>query len=112
MKANYIIPEQVNRVTYLIEKVLEEEMNAEEELELNAWLAESEHNRLFFQNITNKETLKAKLKIYSGVNSESIWQQTLKKINAAKVLDLTDRKIFKIRRFSLAQWLGTLLANK
>jgi transmembrane sensor len=112
METNYIMQEKVNRVTYLIEKFLEENMTAGEEMELNGWLAESEHNCLFFQKLTNKEILKEKLKIYSSVNSSAMWERTLKKIDGAKVIKFPESKTVKIRRLSLTRWLGTFLANK
>jgi ferric-dicitrate binding protein FerR (iron transport regulator) len=89
--------EKINRITSLIEKFLEENLTQEEERELNAWLAEAEQNRLFFQQITNKEILKEKLKLYASANSEAIWQKTLQKIDGGKLISLyPERKTFRI----------------
>jgi len=89
--------EKINRITSLIEKFLEENLTREEELELNAWLAEAEQNRLFFQQITNKEILKEKLKLYASADSEAIWQKTLQKIDGGKLISLyPERKTFRI----------------
>jgi transmembrane sensor len=89
--------EKINRITSLIEKFLEESLTQEEGRELNDWLAEAEHNRLFFQQITNKEILKEKLKIYNNANSESMWQKTLQKIDGGKLVDLyPEKKTFRI----------------
>jgi ferric-dicitrate binding protein FerR (iron transport regulator) len=89
--------EKINRITSLIEKFLEENLTQEEEKELNAWLAEAEHNRLFFQQITNKEILREKLKLYAGTNSESIWHKTLQKIDGGKLINLyPEKKTFRI----------------
>ena len=71
--------EKVNKITSLIEKFLEEQLTQDEERELNDWLAEAEHNRLFFQQVTDKTILKEKLKVYAGADSESIWKKTLQK---------------------------------
>ncbi|HEY1201113.1 MAG TPA: hypothetical protein VGE79_09040, partial [Niastella sp.] len=81
--------EKVNRITSLIEKFLEERLNAEEERELKEWLAEAEHNDSFFQQITNREVLREKLKYYASTDSEAIWNKTLQKIDGgAKLVDL------------------------
>jgi ferric-dicitrate binding protein FerR (iron transport regulator) len=89
--------EKINRITSLIEKFLEENLTGDEERELNAWLAEAEQNRLFFQQITNKEILKEKLKLYASANSEAIWQKTLQKIDGGKLISLyPERKTFRI----------------
>jgi hypothetical protein len=72
--------EKVNRITSLIEKFLEERLGPEEEKELKEWLAEAEHNDSFFQQITNREVLREKLKYYASTDSEAIWNKTLQKI--------------------------------
>jgi transmembrane sensor len=90
--------EKVNRITSLIEKFLEEQLNAEEERELKEWLAEAEHNDSFFQQITNREVLREKLKYYASTDSEAIWNKTLQKIDGgAKLVDLyPTRKTVKL----------------
>jgi len=90
--------EKVNRITSLIEKFLEERLSSEEETELKEWLAEAGHNDSFFQQITNRETLREKLKYYAGTDSEAIWNKTLQKIDGgAKLVDLyPTRKTLKI----------------
>jgi transmembrane sensor len=89
--------EKVNRITSLIEKFLEENINPEEERELNEWLAESEHNYSFFQQITDKNVLREKLKTYASTDSEAIWQKTLHKIEGGKLVDLyPEKKTFRI----------------
>lgn len=81
--------EKVNRITSLIEKFLEERLGPEEEKELKEWLAEAEHNDSFFQQITNREVLREKLKYYASTDSEAIWNKTLQKIDGgAKLVDL------------------------
>ncbi|HEY8895159.1 MAG TPA: FecR family protein [Niastella sp.] len=88
--------EKVNRITSLIEKFLEEKISAEEERELKEWLAEAEHNNSFFRQITDKKVLQEKLKIYATADSETMWQKTLQKIEAAtdgaKLVDLYPEK--------------------
>lgn len=76
--------EKVEKIASLLDKYLKDELSAEEKPELESWLAEDEKNRLLFSEITDKEVLLKKLKQYTGVNSEAIWQQTLAKINAQK----------------------------
>ncbi|HEX6430802.1 MAG TPA: FecR family protein, partial [Niastella sp.] len=94
--------EKVNRITSLIEKFLEEKLSPVEERELNEWLAEAEHNKSFFQQITDKKVLQEKMKIYASTDSEAIWQKTLQKIDeakldGAKLLELyPERKSFRI----------------
>ncbi|OQP55918.1 hypothetical protein A4H97_20225 [Niastella yeongjuensis] len=95
--------EKVNRITSLIEKFLEERLSAEEDLELKAWLAEAEHNDAFFKQLTDKNELREKLRLYASADSEAIWKKTLQKIDGgAKLIDLYPEKktsktlIFKI----------------
>ncbi|THU40847.1 FecR family protein [Niastella caeni] len=94
--------EKVNRITSLIEKFLEEKLSVEEERELKEWLAEAGHNDSFFQQITNKEVLREKMKIYASTDSEAIWQKTLQKIDSAavdgaKLVSLyPEKKVFRI----------------
>lgn len=94
--------DKVSRITSLIEKFLEESLSAEEERELNEWLAEAAHNDSFFQQITDKNVLREKLKIYAATDSEAIWKKTLQKIDeekfeGAKLVDLyPEKKSFRI----------------
>jgi transmembrane sensor len=89
--------EKVNRITSLIEKFLEEDISPEEVRELNEWLAEAEHNDLFFRQITDKNVLREKLKIYASTDSEAIWQKTLQKMDGGKLVALyPEKKIFRI----------------
>ncbi|OQP65513.1 hypothetical protein A3860_17770 [Niastella vici] len=112
MKTSFIMQEKVNNIAILIEKFLEEDLSHEEERKLNEWLREDENNRLFFEQITNKQVLKEKLKIYSTANSEDIWEKTLKKINAVKVMGIPKRKTFKIPNLGLTRWFTTILQHK
>jgi transmembrane sensor len=73
--------EKVEKIASLLDKYLKDELSAEDKPELENWLAEDEKNRLLFSEITDKEVLLKKLKQYTGVNSEAVWQQTLEKIN-------------------------------
>jgi ferric-dicitrate binding protein FerR (iron transport regulator) len=85
--------EKVNRITSLIEKFLEEKLSPEEEKELNDWLAEAEHNDSFFKQLTNKNALREKLRIYASADSEAIWKKTLQKIDdGAKLIELYPEK--------------------
>jgi ferric-dicitrate binding protein FerR (iron transport regulator) len=94
--------DKVSRITSLIEKFLEESLSVEEERELNEWRAESAHNDSFFQQITDKNVLREKLKTYAGTDSEAIWKKTLQKIDeekfeSAKLVDLyPEKKSFRI----------------
>jgi transmembrane sensor len=89
--------EKVNRITSLIEKFLEDNLSQDEDRELKEWLAEAEHNDSFFQQITDKEVLREKMKIYASTDSEAIWQKTLQKIDGAKLVDLyPEKKTFRI----------------
>ncbi|WP_205512347.1 FecR family protein [Longitalea arenae] len=94
--------EKVSRITSLIEKFLEESLSAEEQQELNEWLAEAAHNDSFFRQITDKNVLREKLKIYASTDSEAIWKKTLQKIDeeeleGAKLVDLyPEKRSFRI----------------
>jgi transmembrane sensor len=88
--------EKVHRITSLIEKYLEEQLSQQEQQELNEWLAEAESNRLFFQQITDKEILREKMKIYAGTDSAAIWQKTLQNIDGGKLVTMyPQRSSFK-----------------
>jgi transmembrane sensor len=104
--------EKVNRITSLIEKDMEDRLTHEEEKELNEWLAEADHNRLFFQKITDNKVLREKMKIYASTDSEAIWQKTLQKVNDDEVIGLSPIKTIKIPYRPLTRWLGTFLVNK
>lgn len=113
MKNNFIMEEKVNDITILIEKFLEEDLNQEEQRKLDEWLQEHEDNRLFFKQITNKQILKEKLRIYSNINSDTIWQKTLKKMGTGRIIDLYPRtKSMSFPGLSLFRWLAAKLANK
>jgi ferric-dicitrate binding protein FerR (iron transport regulator) len=85
--------EKVTRITSLIEKFLEERLSPEEEKELKDWLAEAEHNDSFFRQITDKNELREKLRIYASADSEAIWKKTLQKIDGgAKLIELYPEK--------------------
>lgn len=84
--------EKVHRITSLIEKYLEEQLSQQEQQELNTWLAEAESNRIFFQQITDKEILREKMKIYAGTDSAAIWQKTLQKIDGGKLVTMYPQK--------------------
>ena len=102
--------EKVNRITSLIEKFLEDNLSQEEDRELKEWLAEAEHNDSFFQQITDKEVLREKMKIYASTDSEAIWQKTLQKIDGAKLVDLyPEKKTFRIPYYKVAAAAAVIL---
>jgi ferric-dicitrate binding protein FerR (iron transport regulator) len=80
--------EKVNRITSLIEKHLEEQLSQTEQQELNEWLAEAESNRMFFQQITDKEILREKMKLYAGADSAAMWHKTLQKMDGGKLVTM------------------------
>lgn len=84
--------EKVNRITSLIEKYLEEQLSHSEQQELNEWLAEAESNRLFFQQITDKEILREKMKLYASADSAAMWQKTLQKLDGGKLVTMYPQK--------------------
>lgn len=93
--------EKVNRITSLIDKYLEDQLSQEEQQELNQWLAESESNRLFFQQITDKEILREKMKIYASTDSAAIWHKTLQKIDGGKLVTMYPQRSF-FRKYAAA----------
>jgi len=84
--------EKVNKITSLIEKYLEEQLSQHEQQELNEWLAEAESNRIFFQQITDKEILREKMKIYASTDSAAIWQKTMQRIDGGKLVTMYPQK--------------------
>ena len=81
--------EKVEKIISLISKYRERTLSQKEQNELELWVAESEENRSLFTELTDEVSMAGKLKAYSEVNSEAIWEKTLQQISpAAKVRPL------------------------
>lgn len=102
--------DKVNRITSLIEKYLEEQLSPVEQRELNEWLAETESNRLFFQQITDKEILREKMKLYAGADSTAIWNKTLQKIDGGKLVTMYPQRT-AFRKYAAAAAAAIVLVS-
>lgn len=81
--------EKVEKIINLISKYREGTLSQGDQNELEVWLAESDENRSLFAELTDKVSMAGKLKAYSDVDSEAIWEKTLQQIYpAAKVKPL------------------------
>jgi hypothetical protein len=74
--------DKIDKISSLIDKYLKEELNEVERHELDLWLSESDRNRMWFEQITNKEIITQKLIEYASANRDSVWQKTMARINA------------------------------
>lgn len=86
--------EKVETIVGLIGKYREGVLSREERGKLDSWLAESTENRSLFEELTDKTSLTDKLKSYSAVNSEAIWQKTLQQIEP----DTKVRPLYPVQR--------------
>lgn len=59
----------------LILKYLRGELNQQEEQEMEAWIAESERNRHFFDRIQNEQALEEELEFFSSIDTDKAWQR-------------------------------------
>jgi ferric-dicitrate binding protein FerR (iron transport regulator) len=81
--------DNIHIIADLLNKHLEGVLSQSEQVELDAWLAESEENRSLFNALNDKAVLLEKLNSYSQVDSKAIWQKTQQLINpGAKVIPL------------------------
>lgn len=85
--------DKIEIISNLISKYREGTLSLEEQAELDAWLAESAENRSLLAELMNPKVLAEKLKIFSEVDSEAIWQKTMQQIDpAARVITLQPTK--------------------
>jgi len=71
-------------------------LTAEEEKELNAWIAESAKNREYFEQWRNEELLAQKIRDYYQVDSDAIFRKIDKAIGEADMAE-QGRQVKKIR---------------
>src|SRR5688572_25476218 len=64
----------IHKLSELALKYLKGELNAVETEELNEYLAASENNRLFFEQLTNKDNLSGKLEVVYAVDQQAMWK--------------------------------------
>lgn len=64
----------IHKLSELALKYLKGELNAVETEELNEYLAASEDNRLFFEQLTNKDNLSGKLEVVYAVDQQAMWK--------------------------------------
>ncbi|AXY75614.1 DUF4974 domain-containing protein [Paraflavitalea soli] len=81
--------EKVEKILYLINKYRDLTLSQEEDDELQRWLAESEENRSLLAELTDQSVLADKLKVYTQIDSQAVWEKTLQQIDPAnKVIPL------------------------
>lgn len=87
--------ERTDRIAALLEKHLRKVLTSEEQLELDAWLAESSENRKTFAALTDTDQLLERLRIVDLADRDAIWEQTMRKIGVdqgAQVVSLPGKK--------------------
>src|SRR6185295_9175605 len=86
--------EKIDKISNLIDKHLKEEISEVERQELDSWLSESEQNRMWFDQINNKEVLTQKLVDFSGTNKEAVWRKTVSRINTdGEVIRMVPKRV-------------------
>lgn len=67
---------QAYRTAYLVAGFLKGSLTEPEQLELDNWIGESEHNQKLFAELTNQEKLQEKLKEYNQTDTEYYLQKS------------------------------------
>ncbi|NII27342.1 hypothetical protein HB364_19790 [Pseudoflavitalea sp. X16] len=85
--------DKIEIISNLISKYREGTLSREEQAELDTWLAESPENRSLLAELMNPKVLAEKLKVFSEVDSDAIWQKTMQQIDpAARIIQLQPAK--------------------
>src|SRR6186713_915224 len=78
------MPEREFQIARLIALSIKGSLTADEETELNAWLAESGQNRERYDQWRNEDLLAQKVKDFYQVDSEAIFQRIERGINGGE----------------------------
>jgi transmembrane sensor len=70
--------QSIHRLSVLSFKFLQEELNETERLELQHFLDQSEENRLFFNELTNRARINEDLEHLSKMDSKVVWEAVVK----------------------------------
>lgn len=73
--------QKTEHIIFFFKQYLEGEISEDEKNELFSWIAQSEANRLLFQNILNKERLAQKLDFYLSADDTQDWKVICQKSN-------------------------------
>eukprot|EP00825_Cyclidium_porcatum_P036311 TRINITY_DN3827_c0_g1_i2.p1 TRINITY_DN3827_c0_g1~~TRINITY_DN3827_c0_g1_i2.p1 ORF type:complete len:117 (-),score=10.38 TRINITY_DN3827_c0_g1_i2:4-354(-) len=74
------IRDSMQNIAELIVKHLNEELSDEEHIALQAWLSESEKNRLFFNKVISENRIKEGLIQFQKTNEVAIWEKIAKEL--------------------------------
>jgi transmembrane sensor len=74
------MPDQFEKIAQLLFKHISGELSADDRKELEAWIAEKEQNKAFFERITNEETLRKEFNDFTGADKAASWQAISAKI--------------------------------
>jgi transmembrane sensor len=75
-----------DNISYLIKRFLSGKLTSAEQLQLDQWLDEKPEHQLLFSRLTEEHTLTEKMRKFSSINRQAIWDKTMEKIEA-------DRKV-------------------
>lgn len=76
--------EQNFRVAYLIGHFIQENLSEEEEVELEHWIQQSEHNLQIFEDLTDEATVDGFMKWYSERDTERNLQEVKRRLQFSK----------------------------
>lgn len=73
------MPDHHEQLAILITRYLRQELTAEEQAALNAWLAEQPANRAFLEGLDDERHLQRKLRVFDEVDRDRLWTLTQSK---------------------------------
>lgn len=80
-------------ISNLIASQLRGDLSAEEQTELDTWLAASPANRIFFEELINDETFRSDLKQFRTADRNALWEKSNAKIQLEKSKNIPVRKL-------------------
>lgn len=92
------------RIAYLIGHFIQEDISEEEEIELEKWILESDHNMQIFEDLTNEETVDGFMKWYSERNTERSLEEVKRRLQFSK-----PAKVVSIWKYAAAASIVILL---
>lgn len=80
------MPDQFEKIAQLLFKHIAGELSVEEQKELDAWIAEKEQNRAFFERITSKDTLRKEFADFARTDKEASWEALSQRIFPQRII--------------------------
>lgn len=75
------MPNDYNYVARLIAGYLREELNADEQAEINAWLSQRVENKCFLERLEDASHLQKKLTVFHEADRDRLWELTRAKLD-------------------------------